>query len=93
MNLGEIMAFLEISINEESDVSVGDIASRLNFKLATMSRYIQTLSDFNRRKEPGLAWVEYTPSALDFRVKLPKVSLKGHRVINNIVRAINVGRE
>ncbi|HEY6336259.1 MAG TPA: hypothetical protein VI113_10280 [Alphaproteobacteria bacterium] len=77
-------AFLLVALNEGA--SVKRLTQISGARLATMSRHLLDLGDFDRRLGPGLGLVAFRKSAMDLRQSEYTLTPRGRALIHTIMQ-------
>lgn len=90
MPIGEAVSFLSIALSEtkEGGMSVTELSKLGDFSLASASRHAQALGKFDRRRDPGLEWIEDSVDLMERRKKILKVTAQGRRIVAQLQAAI-----
>ena len=90
MPLGEAVSFLLVALGETRDggISITDLSKAGDFSLASASRHIQALGEFDRRRDPGLEWVSDSVDLMERRKKILKITPQGRRIVSLLQIAI-----
>lgn len=84
--VGEICAFLHIAIGEKPDsgISVTEVSNLLEAPLSTTSRYVQSLGDVDRNRNPGLKLISDQIDPMERRKKILRLTPSGKQVVAHI---------
>lgn len=88
MSVSQIMAFLNVVINEGS--SLKELAENMGMKIPTMSRILIDIGFRNRHMEPGLNLVESRQDPLELRKNQYTVSKRGHYLVDKLVKKLGL---
>ena len=90
MPIGEAVSFIQVALGDTRDggISITELAKAGGFALASASRYIQALGEFDRRRDPGLEWVSDNVDLMERRRKVLKVTPKGKRILSLLQHSI-----
>ena len=81
-----MLTFLTLCKGPPDGMAMADIAAKLDRTQASASRNIMALSDVNRRKEEGYSLIEAFHDPLDFRRKMARLTPKGKRLKEQLLR-------
>lgn len=86
MSVSQIMAFLNVSINEGA--SLKELADNMGIKIPTLSRILIDIGFRNRHMEPGLNLVESRQDPMELRKNQYTLSKRGHYLIDKLTKKL-----
>lgn len=86
MPMQHVTAFILVALKQ--DESVMEYARTAGVSPSLMTRHLADLGDVNRNHEEGFNLVEKKDDPMDRRVKRVKLTKKGQRLVEEMVRAL-----